>query len=220
MDHLWNSPLIYIQLWYLLNWKGTFIWPSQVAQWERICLQETWVRSLGQEDPPPPRRRKWQPVPVFLPGESHGQRNLVGYSPWGHKELDTTERLTPTQLYTVTCLCSELTQCPGFGLPTAAPEHELFTYFPERSHTVWFKSDSREGLGMMTDSKQGGRPSSLQTSSVRPPALETSTDSMLVFSPWGQGLCVSFIISVVCDTQHMLSEKTETNQKSRGRGLS
>ena len=38
-------------------------------------------------------RRKWQPTPVFLPGESHGWRSLVGYSPWGHKESDTTERL-------------------------------------------------------------------------------------------------------------------------------
>ena len=34
-------------------------------------------------------RRKWQPTPVFLPGESHGQRRLAGYSPWGCKELDT-----------------------------------------------------------------------------------------------------------------------------------
>ena len=38
-------------------------------------------------------RRKWQPTPVFLPGESHGQRSLVGYSPWGRKESDMTERL-------------------------------------------------------------------------------------------------------------------------------
>ena len=38
-------------------------------------------------------RRKWQPTPVFLPGESHGQRNLAGYSPWGHKELDMTDWL-------------------------------------------------------------------------------------------------------------------------------
>ena len=37
------------------------------------------------------RRRKWQPIPIFLPGESHGQRNLVGYSPWGCKESDMTE---------------------------------------------------------------------------------------------------------------------------------
>ena len=37
--------------------------------------------------------RKWQPTPVFLPGESHGQRSLLGYSLWGRKELDTTEHL-------------------------------------------------------------------------------------------------------------------------------
>ena len=48
-------------------------------------------------------RRKWQPTPVFLPGESHGQRGLAGYSPWGHKESDMTERnahncLNPTDL--------------------------------------------------------------------------------------------------------------------------
>ena len=38
-----------------------------------------------------PWRRAWQPTPVSLPRESHGQRSLVGYSPWGRKELDTTE---------------------------------------------------------------------------------------------------------------------------------
>ena len=36
---------------------------------------------------------EWQPTPVFLPGEFHGQRSLAGYSPWGHKESDRTERL-------------------------------------------------------------------------------------------------------------------------------
>ena len=40
-----------------------------------------------------PWRRKWQPTPVLLPGKSHGQRSLVGYSPWGRKESDTTEWL-------------------------------------------------------------------------------------------------------------------------------
>ena len=39
------------------------------------------------------RRRQWQPTPVLLPGKSHGQRSLVGCSPWGHKESDTTEQL-------------------------------------------------------------------------------------------------------------------------------
>jgi len=41
-----------------------------------------------------PWRRKWQPTPVFLPEEFHGQRSLAGYSPWGHKDLDMTELLT------------------------------------------------------------------------------------------------------------------------------
>ena len=36
---------------------------------------------------------QWKPTLVLLPGKSHGQRSLVGYSPWGHKELDTTEQL-------------------------------------------------------------------------------------------------------------------------------
>ena len=36
-------------------------------------------------------RRKWQPSPVFLPGESHGRKSLAGYAPWGRKELDATE---------------------------------------------------------------------------------------------------------------------------------
>ena len=45
-------------------------------------------------------RRKWQPTPAFLPGESHGQRSLVGYSPWGHQESDTTEWLTLPLLLT------------------------------------------------------------------------------------------------------------------------
>ena len=45
---------------------------------------DSWVEKI-------PWRRKWQPTPVSLPGKSHGQRNLAGYSPWGHKESDMTE---------------------------------------------------------------------------------------------------------------------------------
>ena len=40
-----------------------------------------------------PQRRQWHPTPVLLPGKSHGQRGLVGCSPWGREESDTTERL-------------------------------------------------------------------------------------------------------------------------------
>ena len=45
---------------------------------------DLWVRKI-------PWRRKWQPTPVLLPGKSHGQRNLAGYSSWGCQESDTTE---------------------------------------------------------------------------------------------------------------------------------
>ena len=47
-----------------------------------------------------PWRRKRQPTPVFMPGKSHGLRSLVGYSPWGRKESDMTERLHFTSLQT------------------------------------------------------------------------------------------------------------------------
>ena len=57
-----------------------------------VCLRcrrpgfDPWVGKI-------PWRRECQPTPVLLPGKSHGWRKLVGYNPWGHKELDTTERL-------------------------------------------------------------------------------------------------------------------------------
>ena len=54
-------------------------------------MQETRVLPLGREDP---WKRAWLPTPIFLPREPHGQRSLVGYSPWGHKESDMDERLT------------------------------------------------------------------------------------------------------------------------------
>ena len=54
-------------------------------------MWETQVRSLGWEDP---LEKEMATHPVFWPGESHGQRILVGYSSWGRKESDMTERLT------------------------------------------------------------------------------------------------------------------------------
>ena len=63
-----------------------------------VCLQcrrpgfDPWVGKILW-------RRKRQSTPVLLPGKSHGQRSLVGYSPWGHKESDTTERLPVQVLY-------------------------------------------------------------------------------------------------------------------------
>ena len=63
------------------------VWASLVAQMVKNlpAMQETPVQSPGQKDP---WRRKWQPTPVFLPGKSHRQSSLVGYSPWVWKESD------------------------------------------------------------------------------------------------------------------------------------
>ena len=68
---------------------------SQAAQTIKNlpAMRETWVQSLGWEDP---LEEGWQPTPVFLPGESHGQRSLASYSPWGCKESDMTERQPST----------------------------------------------------------------------------------------------------------------------------
>ena len=52
-------------------------------------MRETRVQSLDWED----LEKEMASTPVLLPGESHGWRSLIGYSPWGRKELDTTERL-------------------------------------------------------------------------------------------------------------------------------
>ena len=95
-----------------LTWRFlsiTLLASNRLPWWLRrysVCLQcgrprfDPWVRKILW-------RRKWQPTPVYLPRESHGQKSLVGYSLWGRKELDTTERLhslvpTKTQCWTPT----------------------------------------------------------------------------------------------------------------------
>ena len=69
----------------------------------------SWIRKI-------PWRGQWQPTPVFLPGESHGHKSMAGYSPWGHKELNTTnlackhmERCSNSEHYSYCCKsCLEL----------------------------------------------------------------------------------------------------------------
>ena len=86
-------------------------------------IQEMWVRSLGWEDP---WRRAWQPTPVFLPGEPHGQRGLVGYSSRGCKKSDTTE-MTEHISWSVTGWCYlRGWSCEALGLRIQlgpSPEH-------------------------------------------------------------------------------------------------
>ena len=63
-------------------WRNVFSQPLSICELGCLCcaLGILW-------------RRKWQPTPILLPGKSHGWRSLLGYSPWGCKESDTTERL-------------------------------------------------------------------------------------------------------------------------------
>ena len=71
----------------VLSWicllKGFSMWHSgKESAWQcrkyKRCAFNPWVRNI-------PWRRKWQPIPVLLLGKSHGQKSLVGYSPWGHR---------------------------------------------------------------------------------------------------------------------------------------
>ena len=81
-DVLDRMPKIFLPYW--------LIWAFLVAQFIKNLptMQETWVWSLGQEDP---LEKEMATTPISLPGEFNGQRRLVGYSPWGDKELDMTE---------------------------------------------------------------------------------------------------------------------------------
>ena len=82
--------------------RERYIWASQLALVVKNSPANAgdagrrefnpWVRKI-------PWRRSWQPTPVFLPGESREQRGLVGYSPWGHKEMDMTEATEPAEIH-------------------------------------------------------------------------------------------------------------------------
>ena len=112
----WENPLE----------KGIATWASPVAQSVKNlpAVQETRVWSLGWEDP---RRRKWQPTPVSLPGKSHGQRSLVGCSPWGRKESGTYEQLT-------------LTYLPVF-LPREFHEQRSLVGYSPWGHKEWYTTE-------------------------------------------------------------------------------
>ena len=63
----------------------------------KIVVCETWASLVAQMVKTPPAMQEtweWQPTPVFWAAESHEQRSLMGYSPWGRKESDMTEQLT------------------------------------------------------------------------------------------------------------------------------
>ena len=109
IDHMFNLTfhgyLIFnfVLFIFFFNFEGVYVYlglPLWLRQLKKISLQcrrsgfnDLWVWKI-------PWSREWQHTPVFLPGKFHGQRSLVGHSSWGHKESDTTERLTRTHMYT------------------------------------------------------------------------------------------------------------------------
>ena len=78
-----------------------------------FAVLETQVRSLGQEDP---LEKEMATHSVFLPGESHEQRSLVGCSPWGRKESDTTERLNNNSIHSSIIHSSQKVQAPYMSI--------------------------------------------------------------------------------------------------------
>ena len=115
--------------------------PALVAQWWGIYPQcrgggryrfNPWVRKV-------PWRRKWQPTAVFLPGKSYGQRNLVGYSPWGHKQLDTTEpahtHMRIWHLPAERLIENEILRMRSFHIENPTPQHKP-PHFPPKI-TLW-----------------------------------------------------------------------------------
>ena len=74
----------------------TLHWPDRRCRWLSggesacQCKRPRFNSRVGKI----PWRRKWHPTPVFLPGKSHGQRSLAGYSPWGRKKPDRTQQHT------------------------------------------------------------------------------------------------------------------------------
>ena len=111
-------------------------------------------------------RREWQSTPVFLPGEFHGQKSLAGYSPWGGKESDTTERLTyihnihihsfplpifPIELYEFfiyfTCVCYPLSRVRLFVTPrTVAHQASLSMEYSRQEYWSGLPFPSPEEL--------------------------------------------------------------------------
>ena len=111
MNNIWFGEVYFLQLlrklydFSSLNGFDMNIYIYGFPWWLRglsICLQcgrpgfNPWVRKI-------PWKRKWQPTPIFLPGESYGQRSLVGYSPWGRRVRH--DWVTSLSLYIYVCMC-------------------------------------------------------------------------------------------------------------------
>ena len=94
-----------------------------------------------------PWRRKWQSTAVLLPRESHGQRSPVGYSLWGCKELDTTERLQSVSQSQVRCLWREAWP-PFFSLDSLSEKSKILNSRPRRPWQPLLPPSHRHSLAL------------------------------------------------------------------------
>ena len=134
--------------------KAPHYLPTALPRWrsskESACLSGRCKRWGFDPSSKIPWSRKWQPIPVFLPGKFHEQRSLVGYSPWGHKKSDTTEQQIPSlshvstdwfQMYLFFTLDYDFTLCYILNCcalwPLGAPSSWLL-YPPDWSHSFIF----------------------------------------------------------------------------------
>ena len=120
-----------------------------------------------------PWRREWLPIPIFLPGEFHGQRSMAGYSPLSRKESDRTERLTFSTLYILTiittvCLIYSLIfhwHCHISIILHLSYCNSLLSVFSSNFHTVAsmtinkqnFLCDSYDENSIFSTSSRGGQ---------------------------------------------------------------
>ena len=100
-----------LSLHFMMSQQGSRGFSSGSAVKNLPAMQENQARDMGliPGSGRSPGERKWQPTPVFLPGKLYGQRSLVGYSPWGCKESDTTERLH-SLTHSLNCSILKITQ--------------------------------------------------------------------------------------------------------------
>ena len=134
-------------------------------------MQETWVRSLGWENP---CRREWQPTPVFLPGESHGQKSLVGYIVHGVARVGHDLSTNPPP----SCIAAQ-PSCKGLGSSFKNRDHTSPTYL------AGLLSGSNEKIEILRDKThqyhETSRPRHGFHLGMRGSILDSGTISPMVF---------------------------------------
>ena len=175
-----------------------FLWASLVAQRVKICLQcrrpcvNPCVRKI-------PWRREWLPSPVSLPGDFHGQRNLLGCSPWGGKESDTTERLTLSVSF-FHCSLNRFVICNKiFKNLINSKKHRVSLKKRTKSHQLEPEMDPYDPL--LWSSPLLLSPRSVVSDSLRPHGLQHVRLSCASLSP---GACSNSYPESVMPSNHLI----------------